>query len=73
VPIEPGYDSDGSETMDTKQAIEQYKRAVGEHALLGLNNTSEEDATVQPTATNNEDTPEIHPDVNDDSFDSESN
>jgi hypothetical protein len=73
VPIEPGYDSDGSETMDTKQAIEQYKRAAGEHALLGLNNTSEEDTTVQPTATNNEDTPEIHPYVDDDSFDSESN
>jgi hypothetical protein len=24
----PGYNSDGSETMDTKQAIEQYKRAA---------------------------------------------
>jgi hypothetical protein len=69
---EPGYDSDGSETMDTKQAIGQYKRAA-EHALLGLNNTSEVDTSVQPTATNNKDTPETHPDVNDDSFDSESN
>jgi hypothetical protein len=48
---EPGYDSDGSETMDTKQAIGQYKRAA-EHALLGLNNTSEVDTSVQPTATN---------------------
>jgi hypothetical protein len=34
---------------------------------------SEEDATVQPPATNKEDTPETDPDVNDDSFDSESN
>jgi hypothetical protein len=59
--------------MDTDQAIEQYKCAA-EHALLGLNNMSEEDATVQPTATNNEDTTlETHPDVNDDSWDSESN
>ena len=68
----PGYDSNGSESMDTQHAIEQYKRAA-EHALLGLNEMSEEDVTVQPTATNNEDTPETHPDVNDDSFDSESN
>jgi hypothetical protein len=37
---EPGYDSDGSETMDTKQAIEQYTLAA-EHALLGLSNRSE--------------------------------
>jgi hypothetical protein len=44
----PGYDSDGSETMDTKQAIEQCK-LTAEHALLGLKNRSEEDATVQPT------------------------
>jgi hypothetical protein len=58
---EPGYNGDGSETM--KQAVEQYKLAV-EHALLGLNNRSEEDATVQP---------ETQPDVNDDSCDSESN
>ena len=58
--------------MDTKQAVEQYKLAA-EHAFLGLNNRSEEDATVQPTAENNEDTPETHPDVNNDSFDSESN
>jgi hypothetical protein len=57
--------------MDMKQAIAQYKRAA-EHALLGLNYMSEEDATVQPTATNNEDTPETHPDVNDETFDSES-
>jgi hypothetical protein len=71
--FEPGYNSVvGSETMDTKQAVEQYKHAA-EHALFGLNNTSEEDATVQPTATNNEGTQETHPDVNDDSFDSESN
>jgi hypothetical protein len=68
----PGYDSDGLGTMDTKQAIEQYKGAA-EHALLGLNEMSEEDVTVQPTATNNEDTPETHPDVKNDSFDSESN
>jgi hypothetical protein len=66
---EPGYDSDGSETMDTKQAIEQYKLAA-EYAFLGL---SEEDATVQPTAENNEDTPETHSDVDDDPCDSESN
>jgi hypothetical protein len=68
----PGYDSDRWKAMDTKQAIEQYKLAA-EHALLGLNNRSEEDATVQPTAKNNEDTPETHPDVSDDSCDSESN
>jgi hypothetical protein len=55
--------------MDTEQAIEQYKRDVV-HDLLGLNKTSEEDdVTVQPiVATNNEDTPETQPDVNDDSL-----
>jgi hypothetical protein len=66
VPLKPnqaGYDSEGSETMDRKQAIEQYKRAA-EHALLSLDN---------PSSTNNEDMPETHPDVIDDSFDSESN
>jgi hypothetical protein len=74
---QPGYDSDGSESMDMKQAIEQYKRAA-EYALLGLNNTSEDNAiipsavnnatipsTVQLTARNNEG-------VNDDCIDFES-
>jgi hypothetical protein len=73
----PGYDSDGSESMSTKQVIEQYKSAA-EHVVLGLNNTREGNATilstvnnatipstVQPTATNNEG-------VNDDSIDSKS-
>jgi hypothetical protein len=70
---EPRYDSNGSKTMGTKQAIEQHKLAA-EHALLSLNNRSEEDATVQPsTAKNNKDMPETHLDVNDDSCDSESN
>jgi hypothetical protein len=76
---EPRYESDDSEALEMKQSIEQYK-CTAEDALHGLKNMCVEEAAVsspvQPPASknsNNGGTPEKHPDVDVDSFDSESN
>jgi hypothetical protein len=64
----PRYESDDSEAMEMKQSIEHYKRTAKD--VLAVS------SPIQPPASknsNNDGTPEKHPDVDDDCFDSESN
>jgi hypothetical protein len=74
---EPRYESDGSEAMETKQSIEQYKRA-SEDALHGLKSKRVEVGAVSsptgfPASSSENDGQPENPVLDYDSFDSESN